>query len=712
MKKGWKIFLIAAGVLFLGGFVYWQLVKKGVIKNAISKAVSKGTDEDYYVKYESSSIDEINGNAVFNKIVLQSDSLQQKLYLDDTSVSAIIFNVRIEQLKIMGANIPSFLQKNTVEANRIEIIKPVITIIQAGKEKEAKLTAKDSLALYERLTGKFNSIQAGEIIIVDGTIAFANGKRPPHTTLHDVNIDLKNLKIDSSRSYDNIISYFIKDVVATVKKVTTKNEKNGNLFVFEGVQYNAPGRFIHIDRLFQEDSKTGQPLIELKQNTVRGISTNDFIINRKVKADSVTTNGGIVSIYRNKKAGAVNEDIEIDNDFFDEALIKNIRLEKTTLRIYNRATPGALPLEIKNIQFNANGIAGMENGTNIKRLLANSDWSVSGDGVTINTKDNYYQMALGAFTLDNKNSTLRISSFAVIPLVSEAAFMKQHKFQHDQYNFRFNNIVLTGVDGRALVNEQKLLAERGTIQPLMKIFNDRTLPYDTASKVGLYPHQMLAKVELPVHIKMLEVKNGSISYRERGRISTQTGNVFFSNVNGVITNITNIKEQLAKNNIMTVNASGKFLGIAHLTTVWKMPVGSTNGAFTASGTCGPFDATKLNPITRPLGMAAIESGNIKSMRFGMSGDDYRSKGDLVLIYDDLKIKLLKNTGEKKPDIKTKDVTSFIANLFMRDKNPSNGKTRAAEIAFERDTRKSFFNLLWKSIFQGAKKVASGKNDGN
>ncbi|RYY71962.1 MAG: hypothetical protein EOO13_01215 [Chitinophagaceae bacterium] len=712
MKKGWKIVLIVVAVILVGGIIYWQLVKKGIVKNAIENAVSKGTDDEYYVKYESSNIDEINGNATFNNIVLQSDSLQQKLYLDDTSVSATIFNVRIAQLNITGANIPSFLKQNTVEANKIEIIKPVITIIQTGKE-QTSLSAEDSLALYDRLTGKFKSIQAGEISIVDGVIAFANGKKSPHTTLQNVDINLKNLKVDSTRNYDNLVSYFVKDVVATVETVTTKNEKNGNLFVMEGIQYNAPGRFLIIDRIFQKDIKNGQPLLELKGNTVRGISTNDFIINRTIKADSVTTNGGIVSIYRNKKSGSRNEEIEIDNDFFDEAWIKNIRLDNTTLNIYNRATPDAAPLTVKNIRFKASDIAEAQDGTNLKRLIGNSNWSVSGDGLAMNTKDNFYKISLGAFVLDNKQSSLKLQSFSLSPLISETAFMKQQKFQKDQYNISLYNILLTGVDVKMLVNEQQLVAERATLSPQVKIFNDRTLPFDTTSKIGMYPQQQLYKLDFPLYIKTLTINNGHISYRERGRLSTQIGNVFFSNVNGTVSNVTNMKDRLSNNNVMIVEASGSFLGLSKLTTTWRMPINSSNGAFNATGSLGSFDASKLSSITEPLGMATIEKGNVKSFRFGMSGDDYGAKGDASLLYDNLKIKLLKNKGEPgEPDIQKKTVTSFVANLIMKDKNPSNGITRAADIDFKRDTKKSFFNLLWKSVFQGAKKVATGKNDGN
>lgn len=712
MRKGLKISLIIVGCLLLGGLVYWQLVKKGVIRNVIEKAVSKGTDSTYYVKYESSSIDEVAGNASFTNIVLQSDSLQKLLYSDDTATLAQeIFNVRIGKLNILGANIPSFLKKNTIEANTIEIIQPVITIVRTGKQGDISMSREDSLALYDRITGKFNSIQAGEIVIMDGTIAFANGKKAPHTIIQGINIHLKNLRIDSTRNYDNLVSYFIKDIDATVKSINTSNEKNGNQFLLEGIQYNAPGRFIKVNWILQKDAKTGETLIGLKDNRISGISTNDFIVHRKIKADTVSSNGGIVSIYRNKKSGDMNEEIELDNDFFDQAQIKNIRLGSTTLNIYNRAGKEA-PMTIKNIRFAVNDIAEVHSGSNIKRLISNSNWNFSGNGISFNTKDNYYKIDVGPFAMNNATTTLKLNKVAIVPLLSEAEFMKKQRFQKDQYNLSFNTIILTGINAQALINEQKLIADQASLQPVLKIYNDRTLDFDTTSKIGLYPHQMLYKLAVPIKIKTVIVNNGLVSYRERGRLSTQVGEVFFNNINGTISNVCNIKEELASNNMLTLHATGKFMGFAALKTTWKLPVNTSNGAFSVQGEIGPFDASRLNNMVKPLGMATIESGNIKHVSFGMTGDDYSSKGDFALLYDKLKIKLLKNKGEEKPDIKKKTVTSFIANLIMKDANPSGGKTRTAAIDFKRDTQKSFFNLLWKSIFQGTKKVAAGKNDGN
>jgi hypothetical protein len=50
--------------------------------------------------------------------------------------------------------------------------------------------------------------------------------------------------------------------------------------------------------------------------------------------------------------------------------------------------------------------------------------------------------------------------------------------------------------------------------------------------------------------------------------------------------------------------------------------------------------------------------------------------------------------------------SFVANLMViRDSNPSPGsKSRIAVISHTRDVKKSFFNLVWKTLFVGVKDI--------
>ena len=688
-------------VAVIGAVIWWQFNKSSVVKNELTKAVTNGTDSTYFVRYDSSQINALAGNASFFNVVLQSDSLQKELYSNDTSgFPKKIFNVHIERLSIDGADIPSFLQNNTIQGNSIEIYKPVITIINTGKKTAEGFSAADSLALYEKITGKFKSIQAKEIKIIDAVIAFAKGKSSPYTNLQGVNINLQNFKIDSTRNYNNMVSYFVKDVVAKVKTATVINEAAKQVYIFNDVEYNAAKRILSVNKILQTDTRKNKTLISLTNTRVTGLSTNAFIYNRLIKADSLITAGGAVGIYKTAQKAGASETIEIDNKFFDDAIVKNIVVGKTVLTVYNKANPNETPLTLKNVEFAAADIDSIFSGTDIVKLLGYSNWKFKADGISFITNDKIYNVQIGPFALDKVKRTISVQNISILPTLSEAAFVKSLKAQKDLFNLNFKNIIFAGVDLAALMDKKTIIADELTFEPTIKAFDDRTVTPDNASKLGKYPYQSMMEIETKFFVKNVRVKNGYVSYRERGAISKNIGDVFFSNVNGTVSNVTNIGSFIKQNSLMQVNVTTRFLNMAMLNSNWKIPLNATDGSFTINGKLGGFNGTKLNPVIEPLGMGSVTNGNITSYNFNLKGNDVKATGDAVLLYDHLKIKLLENKDEK---ITKKSVTSFVANVLVKDQNPSNGRTRTAQIAFDRIMTKSFFNLVWKSIFDGFKK---------
>jgi len=220
----------------------------------------------------------------------------------------------------------------------------------------------------------------------------------------------------------------------------------------------------------------------------------------------------------------------------------------------------------------------------------------------------------------------------------------------------------------------------------------------------------LQKVKFPVNIKKLIIKNGYVAYKERGAISGKTGTVFFKNLNGTVSNVTNIKDVIAQNNMMVLNATTSFMGVCNIQTNWQLPLNTSNGAFSISGTGGSFDATALNSITEPLGMVAIRKGIFNKITFNLTGNDLMAKGSSLFLYENLKIDVLKKDDKDSTINEKKGVTSFLANLLAKDNNPQNGETRKNDVNMDRDLTKSFFYLIWKSVFAAAKKTVMGKND--
>ena len=699
MKKALKIFLVILLSAIIGGLIYWQYYKKSIIRNSIENAISKGTGNLYFIHYDSSSIDEVNGNASFYNVTLQSDSLQKQLLMFDTASSDLVYNVRIDEVSVRGANIPALLSNTAVEATSLHIVHPVVYIISSGKKEKRSFDRNDTLTIYEKLLGKFKSINAGEVVIDNGYLNFANNTGEPHTALKNISIQLKNFRIDSTKDYQNIVSYFVKGIVAKVNEVYIMRDSNKTTFT--DVEYNAPGKFIKLKK-FQQKNDRQQVVFDINNTTISNIATDSFILKQQIKAEELVSEGGLLTFYRKKNKNADNNDeVEIDNNYFNEALLNMVSIGNTTIKIYNKAEPNDAPLTITNVKFVATDIQKLNSGTSIKNLISSSNWILSADGFSFMSENNRYKINVGPFDINNVNSSMRIKSFSVIPVLSEEAFTRTLKFQQDLYNISLNNIVLTGIDTRMLITQKRLEAETATVQASLKVFMDRTVAPNTASKVGKYPHQLLQKMKFPFRVKKLILKESTVAYKEKGNISGKTGTVFFKNINATISNVTNIKDLISKNNLLVLDATGSFMGVSQIHTIWRLPLNTSNGAFEISGVAGAFNAEALNPMIEPLGMASIKKGRVNKLTFNMTGTDLGAKGSATLLYEDLKVELLKSDSGA---MKKKNLMSFVTNALIKDKNPQNGSVRTESFDQERDVTKSFFYLVWKSIFAAMKKT--------
>lgn len=700
MKKFIKISLIVVAAALVGGWFFWQRYKKGIVKSSIENAIAKGTDSLYFIHYDSSFIDEVNGNASFYNVTLQSDSLQKQLLLFDSASSPNIYNVRIKEVSVSGANITGLISNTFIQANSILIKNPIIYIIRPGKKEKRVLNTSDSLAIYEKLLGKFQSIEAKKIVIEDGELNFTDKTGELLMAFRGIDVLVNQFRIDSTRNYQNIVSYFVKDVVGKVKEVFVKGDNNQA--VFTGVEYNAPGRVISLKN-FRQMNTDGKLVFDVNNTSIKNISTDAFIMQHSLKAEELASNGGTLTFYTRPRndTDSISDEIEIDNNYFDEAQVNKVSIGSTKIFIHNRAKPQKQPLVINNVKFEAADIQKLHSGTNIKNLVSSSNWQLSSSGFSFITRNNRYKINIGAFDLNNAAGMMHIKTITMKPLANEAAISRSLSRQEDLYNLEFNNIELIGIDTRMLISKQQLHAAAASLQPLVRIYRDKTLAEDPISKVGKYPHQALQKIAFPFSIKKINLKNGLVAYTEKAAQSKETGTVFFKNINATLTNVTNLKETIEKNNMLLVDASASFMGVSEAQTSWKLPLNSNNGAFEISGSADGFNAVSLNPITEPLGMLSIQKGQVNKLSFHINGTDVAATGDATLLYDDLKIELLKKDSG---DAKKKNLQTLLANALLKNSNPMNGVTRTEEISYQRDVTKSFFNLVWKSIYSAIKKT--------
>lgn len=707
MNKVLKVFFAVIGIAIIVAVVYWQYNKKFIVRKALEKSISKGTDSLYFIRYDSSRIDAVKGDASFFNVSLQSDSLQTQLAQYDTASAETILHVQVAEVSIRGANIPAMLRNEKMEANSIHIIRPLIYVIGSGNKKK-EFSKQDTLALYEKLLGKFDRISAGKIVIEDGQINFSDKIDTAYLAIQGVNITLRDVLIDSTKNYDNIISYFINDATVSVKKAVYKDKEKNTVLMLSDLDYDAASKQIRLRNFQQQARDSGAVLFDINNTVVDGVNTDAFILRKQLKANMVTTDGGMMTFFSAGAGKTGNDMIDMNNDFFNEALLNAIRLGKTTIRVFNKASPSSPPLIVNNFRFNASDIQSVESGTSLRYVIGKSNWEIAADGFSTLTKNKLYKISLGAFTLNKQRGELFMNSFSVKPTLSEARFVASLKEQTDLYSVTLNRIRLIGLDVGRMITERSIIAETLSLEPTIKVSCDRTVPPFTGSKIGNYPHQLIKKLEVPIFVKTVRLSNGYVSYTERASQSEKLGTVFFSKANGTVLNVTNIPSYIKQNKNLSLNAQASFLGVSKLTTKWALDLSRNDGAFVISGTGSGFNAATLNPLIEPLALASIKNGQIDGLTFSMTGNDNGSKGTCTLLYHDLKVSALKVDDEG--DLKRKALISRLANLLVKDENPKNGETRSAITDVERDKTRSFFNLVWKGIFKACKRIALGKDD--
>jgi len=320
--------------------------------------------------------------------------------------------------------------------------------------------------------------------------------------------------------------------------------------------------------------------------------------------------------------------------------------------------------------------------------------------------DSLYWMIVRDVSYNAAESNLRIGQFTVDPRYSKGDFDKRVKVQQDRYDVQFNKIAVNGLDPKELLENQQIRARRVDIgSGSVDIYHNRLLPSSGEIKTGNYPHQLLQKLSIPIMIDSLKASRIDVAYMEVNAKSLQAGTIRFNQAGGLFRNITNIDSMIARNQHCTADLDAVFMQRGKLRARFDFLLNDKNGSFGVSGRLNDMDGRELTPITRPLALVEIKSCYIQELTFNMQGNEKGASGTVKLLYDNLKIRILKR-DEETSELKRKGLLSLFANaLAVNNSNPRDGKLHIAHPRYTRDPRKSFFNLVWKTLFTGVKEIA-------
>lgn len=476
--------------------------------------------------------------------------------------------------------------------------------------------------------------------------------------------------------------------------------------------------FIDSARLKVLDAQGKAPVdvykISVSDLAIDGFNVDDLLQKKNVDLDVLNIKNPVVEIYH--------------------PVSKNKQISKDTATLYSRIAKSLGHFHIKhfgisNMNFNYHNIAHQERLTAFKnismkfndieidsltqydttRFLYAKDAVIYLNNYSLRTSDSLYFILADSLTLHAARGDLDITNLSLQPRGNKAEFSRKHKFYKDRYDIKFEKASFKKIDWYHLFLSEGFAAEEGELtNGAMEIYANRNVPSSGKSKVGNYPHQLLMKLDFPVDVKKLSINNFKLSYQEINPKNQKTGTLVFDKTNGVITNITNIKENIAANKMMQVKAYCSLMDAARLDALFTFDLTKTKtGDFSVDANLGAMDGTILNPVCEPLGMFKINSLSIKKLKAHVSGNNYNGYSSVFFVYDNLDITALKKDDDSKK-LKNRKFLSFIANTFIINKSNTSAKETSApeKASGKRDVTRSFFFLIWKSILEGITGIVS------
>lgn len=704
-----KTFLIAgiAAVLIFTGVYLWQHYKYRVLDTGLESALS--SDSLYHLSYDYLRFDEVNGSAVLKNVRVVPDTGRVYRTRMD-SLPPILLDIQVSSIDIRGVQTLKALRGNEITGDTLIIHRPkVIMYVLKPLEKSTEVEAQ-AKEVYEEILGNLKRIKVG-FVLIDSihveAVQFRTGKK--EFDFINGNIQLTDVLIDSAHNEDTSRILFSKKAAFTVDYFYTFNNSRPELIV-NNVAFSGSMRTVVFERIvlnrFTDAEGTGEMLLDASTLKFAGVNTNAIVKDKNILVDSVQC--GRIDIYEPPKENLPDMNSRNSSD-----------TQMTATGFQNVYSVKLGYLAFDDVHFHAERAKGVDIGK-IKFQLHKAEADRIGKFTShpldfveeVNLEiahlkfasaDKQYNFGLNNITLNSRSKNLKIGSAFSSPVLGESAFANHYKYQRDRFDAVLKNIILTGIRMNDLF-ENKLIAFNLLVgNTNLKIYRDLTKPLEPKSRVGNYPSQMLKQLDMPVYVASARLPSIYVQYREKQVNSGEVGTVYFSNTSMNITNITNINSEIAKNQILNIDFNSRALGDIPLRGSFRFFMKSGSGRFKVKGSTSEFDALTLNKIAVPMAMVRVKSGKIKSLDFEFNGNDSGATGPMTMKYENLKVDILKKQ-EEADTLKKRGFLSLLANIVIVNNNPANGKTRSVEPERERDVYKSFFNLVWKTLFEGMKET--------
>jgi hypothetical protein len=513
-----------------------------------------------------------------------------------------------------------------------------------------------------------------------------------------------------------ILAQKIKKIVLTSSDGLYRADfSKANLHVLRGklIIYNLsilPDSAVYNRRRLQHIAPNNLVQLHLKKLVINNLHPFELYFGHKLEIGEVILNDPdlVVSYQLNHKTDTVLQNMRTTWQQIKKTLrsvhIGSIYLNDVKFKYSDYTGHKVKISELKEMNVSATDLLiDSATQTDKTRLLYCRDIVAELNNYKGTTHSGLYNYTIKHLKLSTRTSQLNMEGLSLQPVNPDSFFDKTKK---DRFTFNLDSLQINNFDYLSYhkyrtVNAARLLAKNGTFE----LFNNpNKLKKPGIDKITSFPPVALTKIGTDIRLDTILVQHINVHYSEYNKKSYQTGTVRFENTSGHFLNVTNNKAAITKNNICRVALTTYFMNRGKLDLLTTFNLSDKDVPYTYKGTLGFMDMEQINPAIMPLAMVKITLGTVKQFSFDIHANSHVAKGNVKLLYNDLKVKLL-DPDTAFNGFKGKFIESIYANLFIiKRNNPDNATTpaRSFNVNYIRPKNSPFFKTMWATLLTGIK----------
>lgn len=306
-----------------------------------------------------------------------------------------------------------------------------------------------------------------------------------------------------------------------------------------------------------------------------------------------------------------------------------------------------------------------------------------------------YDLHVAQLRIAHPDSILQLKDISLTSRLGPQDYGKVIKYETDLITFHTDSIGLHGLDFAALLNEKSLRAGEARISGTdLNDHRDKSLR-DAPFKNKPLPARLLRSLPFTLCLDSLVVERLNVYYNEKDTVTTDFGQVGFTDINAVAHGICTLHPEQKPEMHLVANARVYEKAPIHFD--FRTAIFDSSDHFSVKARIGPLPFKVFNAMTNDLLLIRTTAGTIGGVDYSLEADKDGAHGRVDMEYAGLKVRIAKRDGTREKNV----FKSFLVNQAIRSKNiRADGNFRHGEFTIPRLEDHQIFNYMWRGLREG------------